>query len=62
MINLKELRKEKGLTQKEIADKLQIKHVQISRVESGKQLLNSEQIIAICKTLNCSSDELLGIK
>ena len=62
MIKLKEIRKEKKLTQKDIADKLAIKHVQVSRVESGIQTLNSNQIIKLCNDLNISADELLGLK
>lgn len=59
---LRKIRKEKNITQKEIADLLEITQQQVSRIEKGLSDLNSKQIIKLCKYLNVSADELLEIK
>ena len=52
MVNLKEIRKKKGLTQKELANLLGIKQQQYARYESGVTKLSVdvlEKIIDICE-------------
>ena len=61
MINLKKIRKEKQFTQEQIAEILKIDRSQVSNLESGKSLANSEQIVKLCNALNCSADYLLGL-
>ena len=61
MIKLKEIRKQKQFTQEQIAEILNVNRVQIHKLESGKSLANSEQIIKLCNALNCSADYLLGL-
>lgn len=61
MIKLKEIRKQKQFTQEQIAQILNVNRVQIHKLESGKSLANSEQIIKLCNALNCSADYLLGL-
>lgn len=62
MIKLKEIRKEKGLSQQEIADILNLKNRNsISRIELGQAVLNHEQIIKLCQALDIRSDRLLGL-
>lgn len=58
---LKELREYHGLTQKELAEKLDISQQHYSMYETGKRVLNAEQIITLCKTLNVSANYLLGL-
>ncbi|MBJ8024913.1 helix-turn-helix transcriptional regulator [Bacillus cereus] len=58
---LKDLRREKKLTQQDIADVLGIEKSNISRFESGKQSLSSENIIKTAKYFNVSVDYILGI-
>lgn len=60
-MKLKEIREKRNLKQEDIAKILKIDRSQISKYESGKQNLNSEQIIEICKTLKISADYLLGL-
>ena len=60
--NLKEARKFKKLTQKEVATILHMTQQQYSRFENGVFELNYEQIIFLCKLYDLSSDYLLGLK
>lgn len=59
---IKELRKENGLTQKELADLCQIKQSCVSKWERGATLPDIEMVIVLTKILHTSSDYLLGIK
>lgn len=59
--NLKEARKAKGLTQKEVCEKLQMKQSQYSRYESGEDEMKIGTLIEICKVLETSSDYILGL-
>ena len=58
---LKELRKYYDMHQTEIADILGISQQHYSMYETGKRILNAEQIIKICKKYNISADYLLGL-
>ena len=56
------LRKEKGLTQAALADKMGISVTQLSRIEGGKTAtLRSDMLILLSKSLDVSSDYLLGL-
>ena len=61
MIKLKEIRKQKQFTQEQLADLLKVSQAQISRIEKGENVINNEQIIKLCRALNCSADHLLGL-
>ena len=58
---LKELRKEKGLTQKELAKKLNISVTGYASWEQGLAEPNLNAIKTICKIFNISADELLDL-
>jgi len=58
--NIKEARKAKGLTQKEVANKLIMTQQQYSRFENGVFELNYQQIIDICNLLNVLPNDLFG--
>ncbi|KAA9308151.1 helix-turn-helix transcriptional regulator [Streptococcus anginosus] len=58
---LKELRKEKKLTQTELASKLDISQKSYSNWESGKAEPTLENIVKLSKILDTTADELLGI-
>lgn len=60
-IRLKEARKAKGYTQTEIAKLMEIPQQNWQRYESGKLDLKMSTIYRICKTLNISSDWLIGL-
>lgn len=59
-IVLKELRKEKKLTQTELASKLNISQKSYSNWESGKAEPTLDNIIKLANILDTTTDELLG--
>lgn len=59
---IKELRKEKGLTQTQFAKLINTTQKNISKYELEQLDLNTDTIILICKTLNVSADYLLGLE
>ena len=56
--NLKEARKLKGYTQKEVAAKLRMTQQQYSRFETGKFELNYDQILILCELYEITPNEL----
>lgn len=58
--NIKQARKLKGLTQKEVANLFRMTQQQYSRFENGVFELNYTQIIEICKLLDISPNEIFG--
>ena len=58
---LAQLRKEKGITQAELAELLQISQPMASDYERGKLRLHGELIIQLSQILGVSADEILGI-
>ncbi|SHM84341.1 DNA-binding transcriptional regulator, XRE-family HTH domain [Bacillus sp. bc15] len=58
---LKALRLEKGMTQQQLADVLEIEKSNISRFESGKQSPSSENKVKMAKIFNVSVDYMLGL-
>jgi transcriptional regulator with XRE-family HTH domain len=61
MNRLKEIRKLRNLTQKDLAKLTKISRVQISRYENGQDIPSSN-LKTFSKILNISSDYLIGIK
>ncbi len=57
---IKELRKEKGLSQKELADILKVDFRSISFWETERYEPNISQIISLCDFFNVCSDYLIG--
>ncbi len=62
--NLKKLRKEKGLTQKELAEKLQLNGHEFSdltvlRIEQGKRFVPDYEVVALANFFEISTDTLL---
>lgn len=57
---LQELRKQKGLTQEELAELLYVSRTAISKWESGRGFPNIESLKAISKFFSVSLDELLS--
>ena len=58
---LKELRKEKKLTQQELADKVDLVKGSISAYEKSLKYPSVEVLIKLCNYFNVSSDYLLGL-
>ncbi len=59
--NIKQARKEKGYTQKEVAGVLRMTQQQYSRFENGIFELNYEQILTICKLYEVTPNEIFTI-
>lgn len=57
---LADLRKEKGITQKQLADRLGLTQPMVSEYERGSLRLHGEMIIQITEILGISADDLLG--
>ena len=57
---LQELRKQKGLTQEELSEKLYVSRTAISKWESGRGYPNIESLKAIAKFFSVTLDELLS--
>ncbi len=62
MLKLKSLRKEFGLTQKQIAERLGISQNSYSYIENEKVKISDEYIEILCKLFMCSKEYLLGKK
>lgn len=60
-LRLKELREEKGLYQKDIAEILRTSQVQYSRYETGIRTMPIEQINTLAKYYDVSVEYLIGI-
>ncbi len=58
---LKELRIERGSSQKEVADDIAISTTAISQYESNSRFPNEETLKRLCMYYNISSDYLLGL-
>lgn len=60
--NIKQARKEKGYTQKEIASILRMTQQQYSRFENGIFELNYEQILTLCKLYDITPNDVFSIE
>ena len=58
---LAELRKQKGLSQEELADKLQVSRQAISKWERGEASPDTDNLIELAKIYEVSLDELVGL-
>lgn len=58
---LRELRCEKGLTQKQLAEELNISQKSLSKYERESLDLSTELIVRICRYFQVSADYLLGL-
>ncbi len=59
---IRDLRKEKGLSQTELANALYLSQDTISLWELDKSLPDAKNIICLCKIFNVSADYLLDIE
>ena len=59
---LAKLRKEKGWSQEELANKLNVSRQAVSKWESNNAYPETEKIVAICQLFNTSMDDLISLK
>ena len=57
--NLKKLRKEKGLSQEELAEKLNVSRQSVSKWESGSTYPEMDKVLLICKLFDCNINEIM---
>lgn len=58
-VSIRSKRKKLGLTQEELAEKVNLSPTHISNIETGKTKVSLQALILICNVLNCLIDELL---
>lgn len=58
---LARLRRERGITQVELAAQLGVTQSNVSACERGEVRLHCDLIVEVCKILEVTSDELLGL-
>lgn len=56
------LRREQGITQQDLAEKLGVTQPNISEYERGAYVPNATMIVRLAEILGVSADELLGMK
>ncbi len=56
---LKRLREARGLTQRQLAERIDIEPAQVTRYERGQFLPNAESLVALSKVLQVETDFLL---
>ncbi|MFR9276478.1 MAG: helix-turn-helix domain-containing protein [Peptoniphilus senegalensis] len=57
---ISELRQRNKLTQKELADKLNINYSVLSRIETGERSIRDDELMEIADFFNVTTDYLLG--
>lgn len=60
--NIKKARKAAGVTQKELAERLQVYQKDISRWENNELVPSAINLARICRELNASADKILELK
>ncbi len=58
---LKEIREDRDLSQKDIAEALKMTQQQYQLYESGKRKLPIDKLVLFCQTYGISSDYVLGL-
>lgn len=56
---LQELRKQKGMTQEELAEKLYVSRTAVSKWESGASDPSTSNLLTLAKLFNTTAEELL---
>lgn len=62
MNRMKEYREKFGYSQRDLAVMMNLSQGQYWKLETGKSLLNANQIFQLCKIYNCTPNDILGIQ
>lgn len=62
MKEIKELRKEAGISQRTLAEDINVTQASISRWEDNQLSISGANLIKLAKYFNVSTDDILGIK
>ena len=58
--NLQKLRKEKGISQEQLAEQLGVTRQSVSKWESGNSYPEMDKIVAMCNLFHCDMDVLIN--
>lgn len=58
--NLQKLRKEKGISQEQLAEQLGVTRQSVSKWESGSSYPEMDKLVTICQIFNCDLDSLIN--
>ena len=58
--NLQKLRKEQGISQEQLAEKLGVTRQSVSKWESGASYPEMDKIVALCNMFHCDMDVLIN--
>ena len=61
-MRLKEIRREKGMNQTQLAELAGLTQAFVCEIETGKKTPSFATLVRIAKALNCSLDELAGME
>ncbi|MBQ7095851.1 MAG: helix-turn-helix transcriptional regulator [Clostridia bacterium] len=61
-MRIKEIRKEKGLTQSELAQVMKVGQTTVCQWESGVRSPRAKQLPELARALGCTLDELYGVE
>jgi len=59
---IKEIREREGLSQEDLAKRMEISRVAVSQIENGKRRICTEELIALSRIFNVSTDILLDLE
>lgn len=59
--NIKKARKNAGVTQKELADRVGVYQKDVSRWETGEVIPSVESLADICRAIGASADAIMGL-
>jgi transcriptional regulator with XRE-family HTH domain len=59
---LRAIRERRGLTQDALGKVSGLSQMAVSHFETGRRLPCAENLVALCRALDCSADYLLGLK
>lgn len=60
--NMRKARKAAGISQKDLAERLQVYQKDISRWENGERTPSVEAFTRYCREINASADEILELR
>ena len=58
--NLQKLRKNKNISQEQLAEELGVSRQAVSKWESGASYPEMDKLVLLCKTFNCNLDDLIN--
>ncbi|MDE6993853.1 MAG: helix-turn-helix domain-containing protein [Lachnospiraceae bacterium] len=59
---IRKMRKAKGMTQEQLAEKAGVGITHISHIETGRTVPSLDIVICLINAFECSADELLGVE